>query len=346
MMMIWITHNDVRLQVWKHLRFLFKFSCVAFAILNIAESKGQLLRTQSSWLSSEDNDESSNVQIASTARNMAIKRTNAPKPVTTAKPVSSKPISTPPAKPVATMPVAPTLGYNVLFRDDFTGSALNTSTWSIGNWVLGRTQLGNTPVVNGGIARLTYDTYGFKGTEIYTNRLFSRGTYGLEMEGRLRLNRPLPSGLVAAFFTYVYNSSTAAADEIDIEILTKQVNTGVNGTKVMFTTWNDFTTNCNLPYKWTTNPFISGLNMSDWHSFVIQWVPGKTSWFIDGALAANTTQAQPEADSPIRFNFWAPKSTWTDAYDSSFQPATSSSSNVRYYYEVDYVEVRQLTRPI
>ena len=106
----------------------------------------------------------------------------------------------------------------VLLQDDFNSSVLNSQNWKIGNWRLGRTQLGNTPVFGlegtTSFARLTFDTYQFKGTEIYSLQSFSRGN-GLEIEARVRLNN-LPSGLVTSLFTYVYDAATATSDEIEI----------------------------------------------------------------------------------------------------------------------------------
>jgi beta-glucanase (GH16 family) len=267
----------------------------------------------------------------------------APKPI--------KPVPTPiktapaprPAKPLA-LPSKPISSSRVLLRDDFSGSTLDSSLWTVGNWKLGRAQLGNTPIVNGGIARLTFDTFGFKGTEIYTNRFFSRGTFGLEVEGRVRLNMPLPAGLVTSIFTYIANSGKS--DEIDIEFLTKQVNAAVSGAPIDFTTWNDFSDTYSIPYYSTQRKAISGLDVSTWHTYVIQWLPGKTVWWIDGVVVATDTQVVPDADTQVHLNFWAPESTWTEAYDASFQPTTDVSLNVRYYYDVDYVEVRELTSSV
>ena len=58
---------------------------------------------------------------------------------------------------------------------------------------------------------------------------------GVEFEARIRWNNP-PKGLVAAFFTYV--SQNALSDELDIEILSKQVAASTGGAPVLFTAWN------------------------------------------------------------------------------------------------------------
>ena len=126
----------------------------------------------------------------------------------------------------------------VLFHDDFNGTSINSSLWNLGTWQLGRTQLGNAPVVANGIARMTFDTYRFAGTEIWSKGSFPRGN-GLEIAARLRLNH-LPDGLVTSLFTYTYNNQTRRSDELDIEILSKQVNATAGGDPILFTTWNDW----------------------------------------------------------------------------------------------------------
>jgi len=238
----------------------------------------------------------------------------------------------------------------VLMRDDFNGTSLNKSLWNLGTWKLGRTQLGNTPVVSNGIARLTFDTYGFKGTEIWSKNTFARGN-GLEIEARVKLNS-LPSGLVTSIFTYAYDSTRNVSDELDIEILSKQVNNTTGGDPVLFTTWNDWDELNPLyqdgVHQWSFSKFFQNINVNQWHTYVIRWLPAsgntpaRTEWLIDSTLVASSEKAQPEQDTPVRLNFWAPASGWTDAYSSNLSPARSAKNNVRYYYDVDYVEVRQL----
>jgi beta-glucanase (GH16 family) len=240
----------------------------------------------------------------------------------------------------ATQAVAQT----VVFRDDFNGTSLNTSLWNLGTWTLGRTQLGNSPVVGNGIGRLTFDTYKFRGTEIWSKTEFSRGN-GLEIEARVKLNK-LPSGLVTSLFTYSYDSQLAVSDELDIEILTKQVNASTTSDPVLFTTWNDWSesspTYGDGIHHWSFSKTLAGFDVNTWHTYVIRWLPGSTEWVIDGTLIASSTKAQPDAKTPVRLNFWAPASGWTDAYSSGLKPTNKASANVRYYYDVDWVEVRQL----
>lgn len=236
----------------------------------------------------------------------------------------------------------PVSAQTVLFRDDFNGASLDTSKWSLGTWTLGRTQLGNAPVVSGGVARLPFDTFGFKGTEIASKALFARGA-GLEIHARVKLNN-LPSGLVTSIFTY--NTANNLSDELDIEILTKQVNLTSGGDPILMTTWNDWN-EANPTYgdgihHWSFPTFVAGLDVNAWHTYTIRWLPGSTEWLLDGIQIASSVKAQPDLATYVRLNFWAPASGWTEAYQSTFKPARRAKDNVRYYYDVDWVEIRQL----
>ncbi|MFM7083671.1 MAG: glycoside hydrolase family 16 protein [Hyphomicrobium sp.] len=235
-----------------------------------------------------------------------------------------------------------------VFFDDFNGGSLNTKNWSIGTWNLGRTKLGNTPVFgtepNTTYARLTFDTYQFKGTEIYSVNSFARGN-GLEIEARVRLNN-LPSGLVTSLFTYTYDTSTATSDEIDIEILSKRVLQTFNGDPVLFTTWNNWSeaspTYQDGTHHYSNEVLFPNFNVNGWHIYTIRWLPTGTEWLIDGQVVYSSSKALPEAPTPVRLNFWAPASSWTDAYDPNLKQVSRPKNNTRYYYDVDYVKVTQL----
>lgn len=230
----------------------------------------------------------------------------------------------------------------VLFRDDFNAGELDASRWAVGNWKLGRTQLGTVPVVAGGMAQLRFDTYRLTGTEIYTRDAFALGN-GMEFEARVRMNY-LPSGLVAAMFTY--KSQNGLSDEIDIEVLSKQVNASVGGAPLLLTTWNDWD-ETNPTYgdgihQSSRSVFVNQLDVNSFHTYTIRWLPGGTEWWLDGNLIARSTEAQPDLATPFRINFWAPAATWSTAYDASLKPAKNPRQNRSYYVDVDWVEIRAL----
>lgn len=230
----------------------------------------------------------------------------------------------------------------VLFRDDFDAGQLDATRWVVADWKLGRTQLGNVPVLSGGLAQLRFDTYRLTGTEILTTSSYPIGN-GVEFEARVRLNY-LPSGLVAAMFTY--NAQNSLSDEIDIEILSKQVNASVGGAPLLFTTWNDW--NESSPtyddgiHHSSRSVFVNGLDVNAFHTYVIRWLPGRTEWWLDDVLLASSTLAQPDLATPFRINFWAPAAGWTSAYDPSLKAAKNARQNRSYYVDVDWVEIRAL----
>ncbi len=230
----------------------------------------------------------------------------------------------------------------VVLRDDFNGSQLNSATWGVGTWKLGRTQLGSAPLITGGMARLPFTNFRLTGCEIYSKQTFALAS-GVEFEARVRLNS-LPKGLVTAFFTY--NTQGALSDELDIEILSKQVAASSGGAPVLFTTWNNWDEahpayDDGIHHKSQT-VFIPGLDVNQFHTWVIRWLPGRTEWLLDGVLIASQTQAQPDLATPIRLNFWAPASGWTDAYDSSLKSVNNRKQAKTWYFDVDWVEVRRL----
>ena len=230
----------------------------------------------------------------------------------------------------------------IVLREDFNGNQLDAATWGVGTWKLGRTQLGNVPVVAGGMAQLSFNTYRFTGSEIYTKTNFSLGN-GVEFEARVRSNQ-LPSGLVTSLFTY--NTQGSLSDELDIEFLSKQVNLSTSGAPMLMTTWNDWNeaspTYGDGIHHSSQSRLIPGLDVNAFHTYTIRWLPGRTEWLVDGLLVANSTQAQPDLATPLRLNFWAPASSWTDAYDSRLKPVANKRQGRVYYYDVDWVEVRQL----
>ena len=240
----------------------------------------------------------------------------------------------------------------VLFRDDFSTGTLNTTNWGVGNWTLGRTDLGNTPTVSGGIASLRLDTYNagtttrLRGSEIYTNASYARGANGIELETRVRMPG-VPSGVVTSFFTHTFNANSTA-DEIDFEFLSKQNFGTTTNHKVQVTNWNDWDSN-NPAYNNGTNhrssmQTVTGLNLNDFNTFTIRWLPTRTDWLVNGSVIYSTSDALPDAAMPVRLNFWAPNADWTDAYDGTLVPVTTVGANQSYFYDVDYVEIR--TAPV
>lgn len=238
----------------------------------------------------------------------------------------------------------------VLLRDDFDGTALDLARWSLpagpGSFV-GRTQSrppGSEPDVTGGTARLPLDTFNpsaltpgdsFLGTEIMTNETFDRGT-GLAFSARVRIDGPVPSGLVSSLFSFVTNG--AVRDEMDFELLSNDVNAEHN--RVLTNVFNDddFAQPGDKQFA-----DVSTLDLTQFNMFTVEWRADRVRWFVNGLLAREETTTVPDQAMNVRLNFWAPDGGFTEAFDAGLVPVASAGANQTFVYEVDYVEVRRLT---
>lgn len=245
------------------------------------------------------------------------------------------------------------------FLDDFNGASLDTNVnWNVVNGrTLARSQLINMPTTSNSVATLRFDTYNaghpgtlMAGSEMYSKQLFARGT-GLEFETRARMVGPIASGLVTAFFTYTdridTNTGHLVNDEIDFEFLSRQINNPpqAGGDSVVVTSWQNFDNdvpNGTPAHYQSANPHVAGLDLTQFNTFTIRWLPDRTEWLIDGVLIHSSTNALPDEPMPIRLNFWAPASSWSAAYDASLQPVSSSAANSSYFYQIDYVRVSSI----
>jgi hypothetical protein len=252
----------------------------------------------------------------------------------------------------------------VLVRDDFNGTGQpNPALWSINQsgwwWCQGRTfrpswvyhPAGPFPFLEDGKCVLEHHKYNpyhlgtpkttFMGGEIHSIFTLSPTNAAYRVEARVRVNA-CPSGLVAAFFLYGYNSAKGKSDEIDNEYVSKQFNDNAQwrtGDPVMLNTWNDSVQHPR--YAAGTN-----LALSVWNTFRIYWFPGRQvdwTWLSPNGevlLRSETKACIPDEPTQVYFNFWAPDAAWSDAYDAAFQPAQQPSDNVIHRFEIDYVEVR------
>lgn len=253
--------------------------------------------------------------------------------------------------------LSPMAEAGVLLHDDFSGSSLDSSLWSVASWSLGRTQFGSTPTVANGSAWLTLQTYNpqapgqsLLGTEIYSNEAFAQGS-GLEITARVRLHG-VADGAVAALFSYT-NDAAGATDEIDVEMLTKQLNhPSPQGPTVSFTNWSHWQPSDgydNGPRHANVTPTVPGLDVGSYNNFTIRWLPGETQWWLDGQEIAHESLAVPSSPMPVHLNFWAPAATWSDAFSAGLQPTADPAANQTYVFEVSEVTVQtvpELSSPL
>ena len=239
----------------------------------------------------------------------------------------------------------------VVFRDDFSASALDTSKWMVGTWSMQRTRYGNTPTLANGLATLRLDTYNaqapgtaMRGTEILSRQNFARSG-GIEYSARMRM-RTMAGGLVAGFYTFAPEPGmVSTSDEIDFEFLSNWNNQNLaGGDRILMSTYNDWNYATSRFFDGVhhsdARPQISGLDMGQFNTFTMRWLPDRTEWLVNGREVHATSNALADEPMPIKFNFWAPSTVWGDAYSAGLMPTGDPTANRSFYYDLDWAEVK------
>src|SRR5262249_14963573 len=83
-------------------------------------------------------------------------------------------------------------------------------------------------------------------------------------------------------------------------------------------------------------------NVTNFHTYRIEWYPTVVRWFVDGQLVRQTTDHVPQGSLQVHLNIWAPAQDWAEAYSATLQPAATQAANTSYFADVDYAQVAQL----
>lgn len=111
-------------------------------------------------------------------------------------------------------------------------------------------------------------------------------------------------GAVAGFFTY-YNDTA----ESDIEILTRDPDTSVEYS-------NQPTVDADgdiLPGSNFNTSMASGgsRQWTEWNVYRLDWLPGRSAWYLNGELAASTKVNVPGDESSAIVNMWSDGGSWS-----------------------------------
>ncbi len=238
-----------------------------------------------------------------------------------------------------------------IFHDKFDNSVMRSDLWHIPTWVsstdgtyVGRTQFrcsqnAALPEIINGEAVIKLETYNptgysFYGTDLITNRTFSMGD-GLIFTIEARFKSPVPGGIVGGIFLYDLVGTGPSHDEIDFELVS------------------------NRPYEIQTNiydneplgaghPSFSSFTdpVTDNHTYVIRWFPGKVTWLVDGIVIRTTETLVPERPMHFHLNIWAPDAGWAEAFDNNLQPVANPVLNMAYSMLVSSVRVDSVVSEI
>ena len=237
-----------------------------------------------------------------------------------------------------------------IFSDNFDGPAMRGDLWHIPTWVsptdgtfVGRTQFRCTPAslpsVSNGENMISLDTYNptgnppgsyFYGTDLITNRNFSIGK-GLIFTIRARFKSSTPRGIVGGIFLYDLTGSGTNHDEIDFELVSNRLS------EVQTNIYDNEPLGAGHP---AFHP-ITG-SVTDYHTYVIKWLPGEISWLVDGVTVRTTKTLVPDRPMHFHLNTWAPDAGWAEACDANLQWVSTPAMNQIYSMIVDYVKVDSL----
>jgi beta-glucanase (GH16 family) len=125
-------------------------------------------------------------------------------------------------------------------------------------------------------------------------------------------------------------------DEIDFELLSNEVVASSN--RVLTNVFSD--DSFFVPGR---PQFVSfrGMVLNEFNEFEVRWLPDRIHWFVNASLVREETTGIPDEPMTVRLNLWAPSESFPDAFDPALQPVVNADENRAFFYEVDFVEVRQ-----
>ena len=124
-------------------------------------------------------------------------------------------------------------------------------------------------------------------------------------------------GACAGMFTYLANADLQKVQEADIEILTSgprdlvqytnQPSNAADGSMIIQAMRN------------ATNP--GGMDWTQWIVYRVDWMPGMTSWYVNGESVANNRFQAPKDPAGLIINMWSDGGSWTgnmSVYDQAY----------------------------
>lgn len=114
-------------------------------------------------------------------------------------------------------------------------------------------------------------------------------------------------GAVAGIFTY-YNDTT----ESDIEILTRDPETSVEySNQPTVNAEGDVFPGSNFNTSMSGGGGGSSRQWTDWNVYRLDWLPGKSAWYLNGDMAASTRVNVPGDESRVIVNMWGDGGSWS-----------------------------------
>ena len=169
-------------------------------------------------------------------------------------------------------------------------------------------------------------TKAYRAAEIFTTESVLYGRF------EFRMRAAAGSGVISNFFTWKEGSELTNVDweELDIEVF------GKDGA----TSWQSNIITAGNPRTTSEEVHAEPASLADgYHTYTLEWTPGRVTWLVDGVVRRTSTGAQAEqliSPAQLRFNIWPPNvPSWVGDFDPAVLPVHMFVSYVRYYRYVD-----------
>lgn len=210
-------------------------------------------------------------------------------PPTTAPPTTSAPTTAPPTTSGTSTPA----GWKLFWADDFNGSALDTSKWSVDNnsYLAGNNELecyktDNVKVNSGNLvieARKEGVSCGSTAFQPYSSGMIRTSGKFSTAYGRFEMRARFPKGkgLWPAFWTtsqnYPYGGNGRSGELDIVEVIGSKPNVVVG---TAHWAYNGCGWGCSrYGYEYT---MPGGDTADGFHTYAMEWEPGRIAWYLDG----------------------------------------------------------------
>ncbi|RDL38713.1 Concanavalin A-like lectin [Venustampulla echinocandica] len=114
-------------------------------------------------------------------------------------------------------------------------------------------------------------------------------------------------GACAGMFTYLAGDTPQDVQEADIEILTEGPRNAVQYTNQPSVD----TKGAVVPQATVNGTNPGGKDWTHWNVYRVDWMPGTTTWYVNGAKVANIDFQTPKDPAGLMVNMWSDGGSWT-----------------------------------
>lgn len=247
---------------------------------------------------------------------------------------------------------APPAGYGLKWSDEFNGTAIDTSKWTVRTGP-GRDDIYTPNAVTVGSGVMTIKTYTEGGVH-YNGWVDTGGLYNggqakfLSKKGyyEARINFNTTPGMWSAFWLqspgmHPYSGTkNPAINGSEIDIMEHRANGGNVNDLHSAIHWGGYGSDHDSVSRHTNN--VSGLGNGSWHTYAVLWTDTQYQFYFDDKLMWTTSTAVSDALEYIILSSEAQHNSWAGNIPAGgFGTLATTTTNM----QVDYVRLYQVVVP-